>query len=278
MKKTARKAWSAKDYATAAKKLRKAGFNVSAKPGQKATGHQKAAVHRLWNQNKRRVQAYLNPANGFKFVPMTSRQAKKLKRLASKEQMTPGGMFFQTPKGTDPDDISFRVDGDRLEVSANNRRDVIVRLDPELLAIDPDRAVREAIGDRKPAKVSLMVNGFRGKTEYAMKSFFQYFDGPGISGQPSLMDQLRDDERSGGPLDDEQIADIFSLRLIYGRGGRKHDATKAKKSKGKARPQGRSRAKVQKGGKRRTGATRTRSVKVHPPASRKSAKKKTRKR
>jgi hypothetical protein len=221
------KKWTSRDYTLAAKKLRAAGFNVSLRSGKSADRYLKAAARRVWNQNKARVSAYTNPENRFVFKRSTPKQKRKLSRVASKEQTTPRGVFLQFPKGIDRKDAKFKVRGDVLEIETKKRRDVIVRIDPEQLAVDPEQAIRDAIGNRKPGKISLMVNGFRGKTEYPLKLFFRYFAGPGLEGDAPLIDQLRDDDRRGGGLDDEQIADIFSLRLIYGKRGSEMSRKKA---------------------------------------------------
>ena len=210
MPKKNRRPWKPSDYTAAAKKLRSAGFNVSLKSGKSADRWEKAAVRRLANQNKTRLSAYLNPENRFVFKKASGAAKRKLERVSSKLQQTPRGVFLQVPKGVDPKKAKFRVRGNVLEIETDKRRDVIKRLDPEQLALDPMKAIRDAIGAKKPAKVSLMVRGFRGKREYPVKVFFQYF-------AEVLLPELEDEDRTGGPLDPEQIADIFSLRLIYGK-------------------------------------------------------------
>lgn len=218
--------WSNRDYTLAAKKLRQAGFNVSLRSGKNADRFEKAAARRLWNQNKARVSAYTNPENRFVFRRAKGAAKKKLSRVASKLQQTPRGVFLQVPKGVDPKDARFRVRGDVLEVETEKRRDVIRRIDPETLAVDPERAIREAIKGAKPSKVSLMVRGFRGKREYPLKLFFAYF-------VDELLPELQDEDRRGGALDEDQIADIFSVRMIYAKRGSALQRSKAKKKTAK---------------------------------------------
>lgn len=207
--------WTRKDYIEGARQLREAGFNVSYKGNRKNSKWDAAAVRRLMNQRGEFVHAYTEE-HRFKFQPLKTRaQREKWKTVSADAQFTPNGVFYQYPKGVDPNKVKprFNKDGD-LEFNyrgprGGKRRDVIRRLDPAALALDPLKEIKRAVGGKKPKHLALTVRGHQGKnTHQTPKDFFAYF-------KKELLPQLTDPNRKGGPLSNSQIADIFSVKMIY---------------------------------------------------------------
>lgn len=155
----------------------------------------------------------------FKHQKLSAKQqaAAKASRLFANEQFTPTGIFIERPVNIPAKDykISF---GKTVEITADCRHDEIVGIDPDLLAADPDKAIKEAIANRQcrekngkgplktPKTYSLMVNGFRSMhSSSSEKIFMQYIKNRLL---PDWLEKNEDE-------DETLFADIFHIRLIY---------------------------------------------------------------
>lgn len=226
------------DYREKARQLRAYGFKTKYGTHRKGAGspQAKAAVKRQWE--KIRVYTPGGSKQDFVFREATAEQKKVFRGTLSKKQQTPGGFFFPVPKGIKR--RNFRIKpktANEVEVEGRGerggfRREIIKAVDPEKLAIDPKKAVRDLVGKLRPSQVLITVNGFNSTAPpYSWEAFLTY--------APELFAQLMDPNRKahpvykgtgkGGriahsrtrgnghpePMEPEEIADIFHVKLIY---------------------------------------------------------------
>lgn len=202
-------------YDKQARFLRAAGYKISYRGNRKATPAQKAAVTRLFQP----LSAYTEK-NDFIFRHVPRRNKKVLRGTFSSQQITPGGVFIQRPKGVSKKDFKISIKKTGVSLAGKNFRDVFVSLDPEKLAVDPEKAARDAIGNRKPVWVKMVVNGFEARGDalnpkeklHALKVFWSYWE---QLYKDLTSDDPEDRERGGRAMTDEEIADTFHLKLIY---------------------------------------------------------------
>lgn len=216
-------------YTERAKFARKSGFNISYRGNRAATPQQKSAVTRAYN----RISAYTEK-HRFEFKKLKQSQLSKIKGNVPRQQITPSGVFIQLPQGYSRKDIKVSIKSGHIEIDTPNRRDEMVRLNPEELVVDPIATVKEALGRKKPDFIKVVVNGFEAKTNTHSFSepgdamlFFGYWE--------ELIRDLTDPEirqekyekarsenstpgmrRYGGRImTEDEISDVFQLKLIY---------------------------------------------------------------
>jgi hypothetical protein len=167
------------------------------------------------NKNKKVAKVYFRPFN----KDQRGRLIKPKPGLISKHARTPGGFFYQLPKGATRATYKLRVTktGD-VRTSYATKNEVIVRLRASGLARDPRAEAMRAVGRRRPVSIVFIVNGFMGKQVMSPGYFFDY-----------VVDLL------GAELSSSAIAETFQLRLIY-------PSTPRKKSR--ARPKHKARRKA----------------------------------
>ncbi len=156
----------------------------------------------------------------FKFQKLSKKKLKVAKEsgVFSSNQFSPTGVFVEHHAGIKSKDfkINFKANGE-VSVTSDCRHDEIVSINPALLAIDPEKAVADAIANRKcvdsrgklrkPKTFSLMVNGYRAqsRSSLSLKSFLYYMTN----------DLLKRWTEQNGEEDEEKFSDVFHVRLIY---------------------------------------------------------------
>lgn len=233
------------NYALAQKKLRKFGWDFKAK-----TKPQKTKLKSFWKSKA----AYVNYIEKDRLVDVTTGVIKGLKKkkgrqklvhkstleyrfkfqrlgkkqmisakksgLFSDQQFTPTGIFIERPINIPAKDYKVSFHKNSIEITADCRHDEIVAVDANILAIDPARAIQEAIESRKcltkggrQKKVkaySLMVNGFRSKHSSSSAKVFMYYIKNILL--PEWLEKNKYEENPAG-----KFADIFHVRLLYSR-------------------------------------------------------------
>lgn len=142
-------------------------------------------------------------AQNFVFKKLTAKQRKNFKGLFSSAQFTPTGIFIEKPANIPANQFKVTVEDNAVIYKAGKRKDKIVRINPKELAKDPERAIKKAMGKRKPKGFAIMVNGFRGKNSHPIKNFFHYAEN-------TLLEIYEREEMTA-----EEFSDIFHLRLLY---------------------------------------------------------------
>jgi len=188
--------------------LRSVGYKLRLnKTAGRKTGSQKSAITRLWKQ--KRFYLVNQKKNRVEFVKIKGAKLKQATRLLSKEQSTPGGFFFQRPKGVKKGKVRYQVTKKGLRIKISGKvNDLILPIDAKLIVRDPKLAMEQAMkGLKKPRQAQLLINGFNRKNPAftSAKGFFNYMSDI----IPELM------ERDTQPLSAEEINRIFQLKMIY---------------------------------------------------------------
>lgn len=237
MEKKALKKWTSKQYTEASNTLKKLGYNITYKGNDRKTFNQRGIIRRLYERkkafifhadfnNRSKDRSIANEEFDFAFVRLSEKTRKfaKKHKLFSKEQITPKGVFIEKPANIPRKNIKFRItkggvgiDFRGLPVSEDTEllRRFVVKLDTELLSIDPQRAVDEAIGRRQFDSLFLLINGFRaksGKFYQDSESFNDYITN-------SLIPSFNKRNAASYPQESQQqtaekFADIFHMELI----------------------------------------------------------------
>lgn len=141
----------------------------------KLTGRKKAAITRRLNK----VVEFLNPDNGFTFVPLTPATLRKVshRRETAKEQRTGKGVFLPRPKGSRRK-TSVRVDKRTGEISTKTGRftSKIKIYKATSIIRNPSKIIEDAKKLGAEA-IFVSIKGHRGKSEkygYSMKHWMRY--------------------------------------------------------------------------------------------------------
>ena len=228
--------WNSKKYTEASNFLKKLGYDITYKGNDKKTFRQRGVIRRLYERKKSflhhadfneksKDRTLRNQEYDFAFVRLTGKKRKLAEKygLFSKEQMTPKGVFIEKAANVPRKNIEFKFTKDGLirrykglptSPDTQLQSSLIVRLDSELLAIDPSGAFNKAIGEKEYESLLLLVNGFRFKSgRYVDKDLFNKY----------LVDDLIPDFNKRNalyyPTDTEEdaarkFADIFHIELI----------------------------------------------------------------
>lgn len=231
------------DYPKAQKSLQKFGWDLKAKTPKQKTKlkafYKSKAAYIKYLKDDRTVSPIIGTVKRKKGAKGRIRSAKvsrlkyrfKFQKLSQKKlkiaresgafssnQFSPKGIFVEHWEGIKKKDfkINFEKSG-AVTFTSDCRHDEIVALDPRLLAIDPEKAVADAIANRKcrdsrgrqrkPKTFSLMVNGFRAqnRSSLSLKSFLYYMTN----------DLLKRWTEENGEEDEEKFSDVFHVRIIY---------------------------------------------------------------
>jgi len=218
--------WKPRKYKLAADSLRRLGYDITYKANDRKTFKQRGVIRRLYEQkvsyinfadfNTRAKQRNISGVQyGFMFQKLKPNQLRLAKKsdLFSKEQFTKGGVFIEKPVNMPASEYKVKFTKDGMRIKAGKRRDLVVKLDSKLLAIEPTRAVNEAIGKRKPGMIGLMVNGFsaKGAQGYTLGQFYKYLENELLPQWIERNEKYYDDEGEAV----EQFTDIFHLKLLY---------------------------------------------------------------
>lgn len=246
--------WSKAKYVETAKRLRSLGYKVKLNGRSTPSAHQKAIVRVLYNERAPiltyqhevtkkirhievpildhfgRVQFQNNslitkPEDwGFVFKKLTRSESKKLKQILSPSVFTPGGVFIEKPARVPLSDFSVKIVKDGLEVRTGEIKEIILPIDPILLAKDPEAAAKEALGTRKPKSIRIMVNGFHSKNERTLKQFYYYTEN-------ILPDIFEDVDEEGNDEYGHAKTNLFSLVITYGKQEKKSSKKKRRAKK-----------------------------------------------
>lgn len=227
------------DYKDATKSLKKFGFKIpKQKKKLKAFYRTKAAYIKYITEDrtvspiigtvkrKKGAKGKIKSAKvsrlkyRFKFQKLSKKKLAVAKKsgVFSSNQFSPTGVFVERSIGIKAKDfkISFKDNGE-VSITSDCRHDEIVPINPTLLAVDPEKAVTDAIENRKcrdsrgklrkPKTFSLMVNGYRAQTtsSLSLKSFLYYMTN-------NLLKRWTD---QNGDDAEEEFADVFHVRIIY---------------------------------------------------------------
>jgi hypothetical protein len=203
------------EYTRRANLLRKVGYKLGWK-GNDASTHSKgakAAITKYW-ENKG-VFYLANPEkNRLEFKRFRSPSSRrKWAELAADEQVFPGGVFVQRPKGFEKGEWTIKLGKKGLYIKSGNVRDIVLKLDMVDVARDPKKALEKTLkGHKRPADFMLTSNGFdRAAGVFSdLEMFNRYLEESLI---PDLEEKDFDFEEYGKR--------VFGLRLIYTPKGRK---------------------------------------------------------
>lgn len=180
-----RKPISRATYIKRAKILKKLGYEISYKANSRAgvSGPKKAAITRLWF-DKAFYYATNPDKNRFEFKRFRSTSAKReWEAYASENQIFPGGVFIQRPKGVAKGKYKLRrKKNGTLEITTSDKRrikDIIVRLDMSAVAADSKAALEKALKNQKrPRQFLLSVNGIDSEKQSFtdLESFNRYLE------------------------------------------------------------------------------------------------------
>lgn len=190
-----------RQYRQRSEQLRAVGIKVSGarrlRSGQKGEITKKWKAYRFYlvNAEKNRVE----------FVKADERERRLAEKFNGKATVTPTGFFFQRPKGVRKGKIKYKFFEDHMEIKGGKlMNDIVINLDVKKIVVDPLKEVKRVTKKyKRPREAKIMVNGFQGKNRRTLKGFFEYFN-------DELLPYLKAKD-----LNDEEIEEIFQLRLIY---------------------------------------------------------------
>ena len=211
--------WKKSEYSKAAKELKRFGYDITYRANDRKTFRQRGIIRQLYEsklsyiratEKSRSVQVGESKQDyTFKFQKLSATEKKLAldSGLFSREQFTKKGIFIEKPINLKASQYKVQFTKKGVTIKGLSRSDRIVRLDAKTLAVDPEKAVKQAvIGD--PKRISLMVNGFRSQHEsLSLKQFWQYM-------RDELLPQWMD-KNSHYDNPEKLFTDIFHLRLLY---------------------------------------------------------------
>lgn len=199
----------------------------------KLTPRRKAAISRRVGK----VVEFLNPENGFQFVPLTPAVIRKVagRRQVSKEQRTAKGIFVPVAKGAKKRTRIRITKIGEIETTTGkftSKNKIYRSVD---IVRDPARVIRDA--EKLGAEsIFVSIKGHRGKTahkiqksgekrQYSLKAFMRYMTEQIV---PDIED-AQDDDESGSAFRNYFGVEFVSYRWSKSRSGGKKTKTKNRK-------------------------------------------------
>lgn len=211
--------WKKSEYSKAAKELKRFGYDITYRANDRKTFRQRGIIRQLYESKVSYIRATEktrlvrvgdeNQDYTFKFQRLTPKEKKMAieSGLFSREQFTKRGLFLEKPINLRSSQYKVKFTKRGVTIKGLSRSDRIVRLDAKTLAVDPEKAVKQAVLG-EPKRISLMVNGFRSQHEsLSLKQFWQYM-------RDELLPQWMD-KNDHYPNPEKLFTDIFHLRLLY---------------------------------------------------------------
>lgn len=219
--------WSSKKYIQAAKTLKKLGYSITYKGNDRKTFKQRGIIKKLYNNKKSYINfAELNPKGKtrtlskvgyqFKFQKLTPKQIAKLKRTEnfSLKQFTKGGVFIEKPVNVPSNKFRIRFsDTGEIRMRYGSLDEVLVKLDPKKLVVNPKKEIQDKVASRKPDNVSLVVNGFKAAAaqSFTLNQFSMYMENELVPDWLKHNRKYYDNKAEAM----KAFTDIFHARLLY---------------------------------------------------------------
>jgi hypothetical protein len=152
----------------------KFGVSFTFRRNAKLTGQRKAAITRRLNK----YAEFLNPENGFKFVPLTPATLRKVshRREISKAQRTGGGVFVPVPKTKRKNVVRIDRKSGAVSVQSGKFKSTFKKYRSRDVVMNPQKILEDA-KKRGAESIFVSIKGHRGgvlKYGYSLKAFMHY--------------------------------------------------------------------------------------------------------
>lgn len=217
--------WTKRQYAQAAKALRRFGYNISYKANDRKTFHQRGVIRRVYEAKKDLInfteppyKRALRVAGGiqynYKFQRFGKKNLARLKRsgVFTSELFTPTGLWIEKPLNIPARQYKVRLTrkGD-VRFTGRDRDDVIVPLNTKRFVVDANAEIDRVLSSREePQTYSLICGKYSSGLGFTKKQLSQYLKD----------DLLRDWLEEGGRYyregnTPEKFTDVFKIRFLY---------------------------------------------------------------